>query len=754
MRQIPNLAAAFCLLLLLVLTPAAALAQEAGAAFVPGEVVIGWAPGADAVLTGRTAGLDVDRSTPQWQAAARELADRVGLQVIDVQTEYSTALLSVPAGQEEAEIARLRGLPWVAYAEPNYVARAAAEATYPNDPSFGDQWHMRRIYAPEAWAVTSGSTTLVVAVVDSGVDRSHPEFYRQFQDPLLPGWDYVNGDNDPNDDYGHGTHVTGLIAAATNNRLGVAGLTQNVKILPLKVLNSYGEGDFYNVAKAVRRAADFGAQVINLSLGGLVQYSEQQTLQSAVDYAVARNILVVAAAGNCAQGGSGCGYANPVFFPAACNGVFAVAASDHFDNWAPYSNYKYYVSLAAPGGIVEDAILSTVARSLTPSGYGFKYGTSMATALVSGAAALVWTLQPVASQQQVADILKDTADKVGTNPLTGQPIPYVNGRNDYFGYGRLNVGQAVRRAYPPTVAPVTEAQRFLLGGPVTQQTRLVTLNNPSSMPVQWRAGVVRGNAWLSIVPISGSGAYGSPGALMLRASLPAWSPGLYFGAVRVEPQPGSVEFPSFEIEAQLQIANPLHRTFLPAATRDGVAAEWFDPLDGSDPYRQALGLENNEVRQLRLPFPVLSYGVAQTRIGISDNGLVIFGQPRTYQMYPPGGCLQTAAAPNDALYILALDWRPDFGGQEVYVHQPNSDTYVVTWYQMRRADNPTPQTFQLVLRRNGQITANYKAVELISPGSIGAENWDGTVAQQIRCAGTGRAVRSGDTVAFTPVLPW
>ena len=301
------------------------------------------------------------------------------------------ALLNVPPGQEEAELARLRKLPWVAYAEPNYVVRAAADAAYPNDPAFGDQWYMRRVYAPEAWAVTFGSLTLVVAVLDSGVDRNHPEFYRQFHDPLLPGWDYVNGDNDPNDDYGHGTHVTGLIAAAANNRLGVAGLAPNIKILPLKVLDASGAGDFYNVAKAIRRAADFRAQVINLSLGGLVQFDEQQVLQSAVDYAVARNVLVVAAAGNCAQGGPGCGYPNPMFYPAACNGVFAVAASDHFDNWATYSNYKSYVSLTAPGGLAEDALLSTV-----PGGYGFKYGTSMATALVSGAAALVWTMQPAA----------------------------------------------------------------------------------------------------------------------------------------------------------------------------------------------------------------------------------------------------------------------------------------------------------------------------------------------------------------------
>ena len=316
-------------------------AQISDSLFVPGEVVVGWAPEVTAAPTSRSGKLlDEDRTTPEWQNAVQRLAALTDLKVADAQPEYGMALLSVPAGQEEAEIARLRKLPGVAYAEPNYLARAAAvppgEAAYPNDPSFTDQWYARRIYAPEAWAVTLGSSTLIVAVIDSGVDRKHPEFSQQFHDPLLPGWDYVNGDNDPNDDFGHGTHVTGLIAAASNNGQGIAGLAPNVKILPLKVLDANGVGNFYNIGSAIRRAADFGAQVMNLSLGGLVQNpSDQQTLQNAVDYARARNALLIAAAGNCAQGGIGCGYANPTFFPAACNGVLAVAASDHFDNWLP-----------------------------------------------------------------------------------------------------------------------------------------------------------------------------------------------------------------------------------------------------------------------------------------------------------------------------------------------------------------------------------------------------------------------------------
>ena len=140
----------------------------------------------------------------------------------------------------------------------------------------------------------------------------------------------------------------------------------------------------------------------------------------------------------------------------------------------------------------------------------------MATPLVSGAAALVWTLAPVLTPQQVADILKNTADKVGTDPQTGQQIPYVNGRNDYFGYGRLNVGRAVRQAYPPSLTPVVGLQQFLMDGATTQQERRVFLTNPSGQDITWQATVVGGAGWLSINPAIGTAKYTGPGALALQ----------------------------------------------------------------------------------------------------------------------------------------------------------------------------------------------------------------------------------------------
>ena len=239
-------------------------------------------------------------------------------------------------------------------------------------------------------------------------------------------------------------------------------------------------------------------QVINLSLGG---FDHDPLLQEAIKYATDRNIFVAAAAGNCGTGGSGCPVEhNPIYYPAAYQeqGAVAVAASDHFDNWANYSGYKYYVALAAPGGLSGDEIVSTL-----PGGYGWKFGTSMATAQVSAAAALVRTYLPSATYTQVADILKNTADKVGN-------ASYVGGRNDWFGAGRLNVGRAVRWAYPPSLQSTVTSHRFLLGGPITQASVTLPILNESDQPVTWQATELTGASWLRLTPARGRGSWSQP----------------------------------------------------------------------------------------------------------------------------------------------------------------------------------------------------------------------------------------------------
>ncbi len=729
--------------------------------YVPGEVLIGWrsempacgkTPGADGAIAPEACRLLADltpvsprpqellaeqRERPEWQAAARSLAELTGLEVRDLMLPHGVARLAVAPGREKAEIARLNALPWVAYAEPNYVARAAtvlSQERYPNDPDFGRQWNMRRVVAPTAWAVTRGSYSVVIAVLDSGVDLYHPEFANR----LLRGYDYVNRDNDPYDDDGHGTHVAGLIAANADNFTGITGLAPNVRLLPHKVLDREGKGSYYDIALAIYDATNNAyVQVINLSLGGV--YSDT-TLQNAVNYAISRGRLVVAAAGNCAQGGSGCNEVNPTYYPAAYPGVLAVAASDRYDDWASYSGYKPYVGLAAPGGTPWDAIWSTV-----PGGYAFAVGTSMAAPLVSAAAALVWTMQPGWRAEDVADLLKTTADEVG-------PYPYSGDRNDYFGYGRLNVANAVRRAHPPSLSAASLAQSFLTDDPGQSQIRTVTLTNPSEQNVTWQAQVLQGTSWLSLLNSGGSASYSSPGNLTFRVGPAALTPGTYSGTIRVQPV-SPPQLPAFEIRVTLKVVTALQRSHLPLVGQDWFSYGWHDPFTPDAPPPTPLPLGNNTAYPVTLPFPVPFYGNSYTTAWVSDNGLVWFGAYSATYVQPPTACPPSAAAPNNAIYVLAQDWDPTLGGQ-VYVHRPDWDTFVVTWHQVRQPRNSMQQSFQLVFRRNGEIITSYRAIEDLRLAIIGAENDDGTVAVRIYCSGAGRRPRSGDAFPLKAVLPW
>ncbi len=546
--------ALLALLLNLVPGNAPVRAQTLSPEFAPGQVLIGWQVGEGPVpvVPRKVDMLAPDQNDPIRQTAVREISRLTGLTVLRAAPEYGIARLAVKAGAEAAEIARLQALPWVRYAEPNYYVYAAGETLIPNDPDYPKQWNMDRVAAPVAWAVARGSFSFIVAVLDTGVAQSHPEFAGK----LLPGKDYVNSpDTDgPEDDdpTSHGTHVTGIIAAGFDNGQGVAGLAPDVKVLPLKVLNNNRTGFIDDIAEAIQYAADYGAQVINLSL---TTSASSTTLQTAVNYALGKGRLIVAAAGNLAQPQ----YGNPILYPAAYPDVLAVAASDYFDGAASYSEHHSYVDLAAPGGMGTSA---AAIYSTTRSSYGYQSGTSMSTPMVSAAAALVWILKPAATHQEVADILKNTADKVGTDP-SGQPLSYETGRNDYFGFGRLNVGWAVRAVYPPSLTTNAGPQSFLLGEPLTTQSRMIEITNPSNRGVSWQATVL-GADWLSVTPGFGTSLYSVPGYLTLTAELGELTPATYSGLVRVQPL-DPADLPGFEILVQLRVVESVSLLYLPFA---------------------------------------------------------------------------------------------------------------------------------------------------------------------------------------------
>lgn len=507
-------------------------------------------------------GLLENRADPAWQSGAAKLSAAAGLPVLEAYLSQNRARLAVPAGQERAEIARLQKLPWVAYAEPNYIARAAY---IPTDLRYGEQWGLPLVSAPAAWDTAMDSTALV-AVIDSGLDMTHPEFTGR----TLSGYNYLNPGNPyaMSDECGHGTHVTGLIGAAFNGQ-GTVGLAPNASILPLKVLgwdavNQACTGAFFDIATAIGYAAASHAAVINLSIEGDAGAAIQD-LQTAVDTARAANVIVVAAAGNCAQVSTVCPIANPISYPGASTGVVAVGATDRNDNWAYYSNAESYLALVAPGGVndgvLNDGILSTIPG---PGRYGYMAGTSMAAPLVSGAAALAWKFWPHAADLEV--LLRSTADKVGG--------PYdASGHSNYLGYGRLNaaalVAAAQRYAIPPAVDPTTTPVAFLLGGTRVSQTAQVYITNQSARLATWRVMVTSGSSWLQIVspvaPNLGRSIYNAPGVLTLQANRNGLPPGDYYGSVLVETVLGTPG--SFTLNVHLRIAEPIYTTNLPRVSR-------------------------------------------------------------------------------------------------------------------------------------------------------------------------------------------
>lgn len=309
----------------------------------------------------------------------------------------------------------------IEYAEPNYLYATALE---PNDEFYAKQWNMQAIDMPAAWDIAAGEGA-TVAVIDTGVTQVSDLAQTQF----VKGYDFIDNDNQPDDLHGHGTHVAGTVAQSTNNSLGVAGIAYKAKIMPIRVLDANGFGQVADIAEGIRWAADNGATVINMSLGGR---SPAALMQEAVTYAHDKGVTVIAAAGNNSS--------SDVSFPARYEHVIGVSATGPDGQKAPYSNYGVGVDISAPGGAKtrehpEWGILQQTLNRRNPNQTEFAYyqGTSMASPHVAGVAALIQS-QGITDPDQVETVLKRSA------------TPVKDDKQNYFGAGRLNAKQALARS--------------------------------------------------------------------------------------------------------------------------------------------------------------------------------------------------------------------------------------------------------------------------------------------------------------------
>ena len=312
------------------------------------------------------------------------------------------------------------------YVRESYVVYVEQEVTMklidtiPDDTLWGDQWGPAKINGPLAWDTQTGDPSVLVAVVDTGIDYTHPDLAANY---VPGGLDHVNGDDDPFDDNSHGTHVAGTINAVTDNNQGVAGMCWDCRVMAEKVLSAFGSGSSFAVAQGIIHAAhDSGADIINMSLGG----GFSLVIENAVDHAWNNHdVLTVSACGN---GGS----SSQCLFPAALDNSMAISCSTTSDTICSFSSRGADVDVSAPGS----GILST-----TPgNNYGFKSGTSMSTPHAAGTAALAKSQNLAISNEQLWGLLQLTAADVGTSSENWNPN---------HGFGRIDAAAAVAGALSP-----------------------------------------------------------------------------------------------------------------------------------------------------------------------------------------------------------------------------------------------------------------------------------------------------------------
>jgi subtilisin family serine protease len=353
----------------------------------------------------------------------RAIAD-AGATLDEAVPKIRAYLVGVAPDRMKQAVASFRASPAVARASQELIAEAFD--TSPTDDDWPQQDSLRVVGLPKAWDVTRGSSRIVVAVIDTGVDPRQQDL----AGALVPGYDFVNGDTNPSDDHGHGTAVAGVIAARANNHLGGAGVCSRCTVMPIKVLDAHGNGDDTLIAAGIVWATDHGAKVINLSLGGP---GTSQELTNALAYANGKGVVVVAAAGNAGT--------TTEFFPAADPRAVSVAATTVSDRRYSWSNFGQWVRLAAPGCNF---------APLLSGGYGYFCGTSSAAPVVAGLVALELSAFPSATPQQVEQALAGAA----------VPLPQI------VHHGRIDAARTLALLRPKTPLSAQIAFRGSLGGKV------------------------------------------------------------------------------------------------------------------------------------------------------------------------------------------------------------------------------------------------------------------------------------------------
>ena len=343
------------------------------------------------------------------KASAQNALQKHGAQVLDQIQQVRIKRIRVPEHALEKVKTALMQSGRFSFVEEHGKGRGVY---IPDDGSYGSQWHLPKIEAPSGWDMNSGSSSEPIAIIDSGVDPDHPDLAEK----LIPGKNFLDGSFDTSDVLGHGTKVAGSAAAIGDNEIGVAGLAWSNPIMPLVVLSSENWAYYSDIASAIIHAVDNGVRVINISIAGS---SSSSTLQTAVDYAWSKGAVIIAAAANSST--------STPYYPAACEHVVAVGATDSNDHLASFSNYGDWVDLCAPG--------TSIVTTNNGGGYGSSHGTSFSSPITAGVAALMFSERPGLNNFELVSLLNGSTDDLG-DP----------GFDSIYGNGRVNAYKAVLAA--------------------------------------------------------------------------------------------------------------------------------------------------------------------------------------------------------------------------------------------------------------------------------------------------------------------
>jgi serine protease len=395
-------------------------------------------------------------------------------------------------------------------------AQDGGQPIRPNDPLYEFQWHLDQIKVEGAWAITRGQG-VVVAVIDTGVAYDQDASRRLTpvrdlaQTRLVAGYDFVSDDATPLDEHGHGTHVAGTIAQSTNNAYGVAGVAPQASIMPIRVLDGSGRGNTADIAESIRWAADNGAHIINMSLGGPLP---SRIMNDAVQYAVSKGVTVIAAAGNSSS--------RLPSYPAAYHGVISVASTQFDRTTAFYSNYGNTIDIAAPGGNTRvdqngdgrpDGVLQeTLAHGdITRHDFSLYMGTSMASPHAAGVAALLYS-RGVTRPDRIEAVLENSASR---------EVPQFDRQR--YGAGIMDASRALAEATSSQTVP-SALWGLVIAGVVAAGARR---RRELSRSATWMAGAgmtvgAFGLSWMSTLPMGLS-------TCSLSSAIAAWRPMFAFG---------------------------------------------------------------------------------------------------------------------------------------------------------------------------------------------------------------------------------